>query len=99
MNFPLLDSYLLEGRPGKDEVVAALLAERPGGAAAAPFYEGLKILGSRAPDVSLIALRLVLAGKKADDQSVRRFRAIVERARKGGEAADEAAALYKEELD
>lgn len=94
----MLDSYLLEGRPGKDEVVAALLAQRPGGAPAAPFYEGLKILGPRAPDLSLIALRLVLAGKKADDRAVKHFRSIVEDARKGGETGAKAAAFYKEEL-
>lgn len=95
----MLDRYLLDGRPGKDEVVAALLSQRPGGAPAAPFYEGMKILGARTPDLSLMALRLVLAGKRADDESVKRFRAIVERARNGGEGADEAAALYKEELN
>jgi len=95
VDFPLLDRYLLTGSPSKDEVVAALLREHPGGTEAAPFYEGLKILGSRTPDLSLMALRLVLAGKKADDAAVKRLRALVERAR-GGDA--EASAAYKEEL-
>jgi hypothetical protein len=98
VDFPLLDRYLLEGRPPKDEVVAALLEQRPGGPAAAPFYEGMRILGARTPDLSLMALRLVLAGKKADDEGVKRFRSIVERIRKGGDDAAAAAALYKEEL-
>lgn len=94
----MLDRYLLEGRPGKDEVVAALLERRPAAAGAEPFYEGMKMLGARTPDLSLIALRLVLAGKKADDGEVKRLRSIVERARAGGEGADAAAASYKEEL-
>jgi len=99
VDFPLLDRYLLEGKPPKDEVVAALLRERPDAPGAAPFYEGLKLLGSRTPDLSLMALRLVLAGKKADDASVKSFRAIVERARSGGEGAAGASASYKEALE
>jgi hypothetical protein len=98
MDFPLLDRYLLEGKPPKEEVVAALLRERPDVPGAAPFYEGLKILGARTPDLSLMALRLVLAGKKADDGAVKRLRAIIERARKKGAEAPEALASYKEEL-
>ncbi len=98
MDFPLLDRYLLEGKPPKEEVVATLLRERPDVPGAAPFYEGLKILGARTPDLSLTALRLVLAGKKADDGAVKRLRAIIERARKNGVEASEALASYKEEL-
>jgi hypothetical protein len=98
VDFPLLDRYLLEGKPPKEEVVAALLQVRPEAPGAAPFYEGLKILGSRTPDLSLMALRLVLAGKKADDASVKSFRAIVEHVRHGG---DDAAGInaYKEALE
>jgi len=98
VDFPLLDRYLLEGKPPKEEVVAALLRDRPDVPGAAPFYEGLKILGARTPDLSLMALRLVLAGKKADDGAVKRLRAIIERARKNGVEASEALASYKEEL-
>jgi hypothetical protein len=99
VDFPLLDRYLLEGKPPKEDVVAALLLSRPDAPGAAPFYEGLKMLGARTPDLSLMALRLVLAGKKADDPSVKSFRAIIERARKGGEDAAGAAASYKEALE
>jgi hypothetical protein len=99
VDFPLLDRYLLEGKPPKEEVVAELLRSRPDAPGAAPFYEGLKLLGARTPDLSLMALRLVLAGKKADDASVKSFRATVERARKGGEDAAGAVASYKEALE
>ena len=98
MDFPLLDGYLLESKPSKDEVVTALLRERPAAPGADPFYEGLKILGARTPDLSLMALRLVLAGKKADDAAVKRFRAIVERVRQGGADSPDAIASYKKEL-
>jgi hypothetical protein len=98
VDFPLLDRYLLESKPSKVEVVAALLRERPKAPGADPFYEGMTILGARTPDLSLMALRLVLAGKKADDASVKRFRALVERARKNGPDAPDAIASYKKEL-
>lgn len=87
MNFELLDRYLLDGAPSKDEVVRRLLETRPGAEGAQPFYEGLGRLGARTPDLALIALRLVLAGEKADDAGVTRLRAIVERARSGDATA------------
>lgn len=89
VGFEFIDGYLLNGTPPKSEVVRRLLEDRPGDAAAAPFYEGMKRLGARTPDLSLIALRLVLAGQKADDASVVRLRDIVERARAGDVAARE----------
>jgi hypothetical protein len=92
--FELLDRYLLDGSPEKAEVVRSLLEAREGGAAAAPFYEGMRQLGLRTPELSLIALRLVLAGKKAEDASVVHLRDIVERARRGD--ADARAAYRRE---
>src|SRR5581483_9197283 len=75
MEFDLLDGYLLDGSPPNPR--------------AAAFYEGLRILGARTPDLSLIALRLVLAGKTADDASVTHLREIVARARAGDASARE----------
>jgi hypothetical protein len=90
MGFELLDGYLLDGTPSKSEVIRKLLEIRPAAAGAAPFYEGMARLGSRTPDLALIALRLVLAGKKADDATVARLRDVVDRARAGdAEARDE----------
>lgn len=83
MDFELLDGYLLDGTPPKSEIVRILLASRPHAEEASPFYEGLQLLGARTPDLALIALRLVLAGKKADDRAVAGIRAIVARARAG----------------
>jgi hypothetical protein len=87
MEFESLDRYLLDGSPPKADVVRDLLARRPEAPGAAPFYEGMQRLGARTPDLSLIALRLVLAGKKADDAAVVRLRDVVARARSGDAAA------------
>ncbi|MBV8067104.1 MAG: hypothetical protein JO113_03925 [Candidatus Eremiobacteraeota bacterium] len=89
MDFELLDGYLLNGAPSKGEVVAELLQKRPDVEGAPPFYEGMQRLGARTPDLALIALRLVLAGKKADDATVARLRDVVARARSGDAAARE----------
>ncbi len=96
MDFELLDGYLLDGTPPKSEVVRKLLEIRPPGEGAAPFYEGMSRLGSRTPDLALIALRLVLAGRKADDEAVAGLRDVVARARAGDAAArDEYRAIDK----
>lgn len=87
MDFDLLDGYLLDGLPSKAEVVRELLRQRPQAEGATPFYEGMQRLGERTPDLALIALRLVLAGKKADDASVIRLRDAATRARAGDAAA------------
>ena len=87
MDFELLDGYLLDGSPSKAEVVRKLLELRPDAPGAPPFYEGMQRLGARTPDLALVALRLVLAGKKADDAAVTRLRDVIERARTGDAAA------------
>lgn len=98
VDFPLLDRYLLEGVPPKASVVTALLRERPEAPGAEPFYEGMQLLGEQTPDLSLMALRLVLAGKKADDAAVKRLRSILARARTNGPDAEDARASYRKEL-
>lgn len=98
MNFELLDRYLLDGSVRKDDVIAQLLRERPSAPGADAFYQGLELLGPKAPDLTLIALRLVLAGKKADDESVVRLRQIVARARAKGPDEGSARAEYEAEV-
>lgn len=87
MSFHPIDGYLLDGHPEKAEAIAAVLAERSDAPAAAPFYRALDIVGAKAADESLIALRLVLAGHHADDDAIRRVRAILARVRAGDAAA------------
>jgi hypothetical protein len=94
MEFELLDRYLLDGALSKDEVVSALLKKHAPSVAARPFYEGLRRLGAHTPDLALIALRLVLSGRKADDENVTQIRDLVQRVRAGGPQAEEARASY-----
>jgi hypothetical protein len=96
MDFELLDGYLLDGTPAKAEVVRKLLEAGPSGEGSAPFYEGMQRLGARTPDLALIALRLVLAGRKADDAGVTRLRDVVARARAGDAAARDE---YRDAID
>ncbi|MHB8356090.1 MAG: hypothetical protein ACYDDQ_05315 [Vulcanimicrobiaceae bacterium] len=94
MDFELLDRYLLDRAGNKAEVVADLLAHRSSLSGAAPFYEGFELLGARTPDLALLALRLVLAGQRADDDAVADLRRLMERARGGGEDGARARADY-----
>ena len=89
MDFESLDAYLLDGMPPKAEVVRQLLENRPRERAAAAFYEGFERVGARTPDLALIALRLVLAGVKADDAAVTRARDLIARVHAGDPAARE----------
>jgi len=99
MQFHLLDRYLLDGSPAKAQVVKEVLEHRADVPAAAAFYQGIELLGPKTPDLTLIALRLVLAGKPADDARVVRLRHIVDRARAKGVDAQSAVDAYYEELD
>jgi hypothetical protein len=96
--FELLDRYLLDGEPAKAEVVKALLVQRSELPAAAPFYEGMRMLGARTPDLTLLALRLVLDGRKADDASVTALRTLAERARAAGAGDTAERRAYREAL-
>ena len=84
MDFDLLDRYLLDEKPSKAQVVKELLKNRHDVPGAAAFYQGIEMLGHKTPDLTLIALRLLLAGKPADDVHVVRIRQLVDRARANG---------------
>ncbi|MDP9023891.1 MAG: hypothetical protein M3N13_00765 [Candidatus Eremiobacteraeota bacterium] len=99
MIFELIDRYLLDGTPARPEVVRAILSEPSSLPAALPFYEGMRILGGRTPDLSLIALRLVLAGKRADDAAVVKLRDLASLAKRGGEAGASARSEYRAALE
>jgi len=62
-------------------VIAGLLANRSPAPAAAPFYRAFEAVGTRAADEAFVALRLVLAGRVAEDGAVRRLRALASLAR------------------
>jgi hypothetical protein len=100
MGLEIVDGYLLGEAVSKPDVVAALLADRDDAPAAAPFYRALEAVGARAADEAFLALRLVLAGRTADDAAVKRLRALasVARAARTGDAAG-LAALRKRERE
>jgi len=98
MKFDSLDNYLLDKRGSKADVIASLLANRSDDPHAAPFYRALELLGAKADDQALMALRLVLAGKPAQDDAVRRLRSTVVIAREGGDGAVSARLAYEREL-
>jgi len=98
MEFEFLDRYLLDGAPPKAQVVKELLASRTEVPGTAAFYQGIEMLGPKTPDLSLIALRLVLAGKTADDEHVIRMRQIVDRARANGIDRQTAVDQYYKEI-
>ncbi|HXP92860.1 MAG TPA: hypothetical protein VN905_05270 [Candidatus Binatia bacterium] len=93
-----IDGYLLDGHPSKARAIEALLAARSDDQKAAPFYRALEMVGARAADEALIALRLVLAGVDSDDEHVKRLRGLVKTVRAGGSAADGARAAYAAEI-
>jgi hypothetical protein len=98
MGLEIVDGYLLGEAVSKPDVVAALLADRDDAPAAAPFYRALEAVGARAADEAFLALRLVLAGRTADDAAVKRLRALasVARAARTGDAAGLAALRRRE---
>jgi hypothetical protein len=77
MQFHAIDGYLLDGRPSKADAIATVLADRVADERAAPFYRAFEAVGVRAADEALLALRLVLAGRPADDSTIRRLRGLV----------------------
>jgi hypothetical protein len=80
-----LDGYLLDGAPGKADAIAAALRDRSPDPHAQPFYRALEVVGARAADEALLALRLVLGGKAAADETIVAARAA-RAAAKSGEA-------------
>ncbi|GAC1574869.1 MAG: hypothetical protein NVS3B7_07000 [Candidatus Elarobacter sp.] len=78
-----LDGYLLDGRPSKADAIAAALRDRSADPRAQPFYRALETVGARAADEALLALRLVLGGRVADDESIVAARTARQRGKAG----------------
>ncbi|HEY0393793.1 MAG TPA: hypothetical protein VGD01_04795 [Candidatus Elarobacter sp.] len=85
-----LDGYLLDGRPGKADAIAAALRDRSKNPVAAPFYRALEAVGVRAADEALLALRVVLGGNTPSDETVVAARAARARVKAGEPGAREA---------
>lgn len=85
-----LDGYLLDGKPGKADAIAAALRARSKDPRAQPFYRALETVGVRAADEALIALRVVLGGNTPDDETIVAARAARSSAKAGEPGAREA---------
>lgn len=85
-----LDGYLLDGSPGKADAIATALHARSAEPKAQPFYRALEALGARAADEALLALRVVLGGNAADDETIVAARAARARAKAGEPGARDA---------
>lgn len=82
-----IDGYLLDGSPSKEAAIAAVLAEGSPVERAGPFLRALKALGSKAADEALMALRLTLANRAADDDAIRAMRGQLIAAKAGDSSA------------
>jgi hypothetical protein len=85
-----LDGYLLDGSPGKADAIAAALRQRSPDPKAQPFYRALETVGARAADEALLALRVILGGNAADDETIVAARAARARVKAGEPGAREA---------
>ena len=85
-----LDGYLLDGKPGKADAIAAALRARSSDPRAQPFYRALQALGARAADEALLALRLVLGGNTPNDETIVAARAVRAAVKAGRPGAREA---------
>jgi hypothetical protein len=85
-----LDGYLLDGQPDKAAAIAAALRDRSDDPRAQPFYRALEAVGARAADEALLALRLVLGGRAATDESIVASRAARAAVKAGQPGAREA---------
>ncbi len=84
-----LDGYLLDGIPTKADAIAATLRDRSPEPRAQPFYRALEAVGVRAADEALLALRLVLGGNAATDETIVAARAARAQAKSGEPEARE----------
>lgn len=98
MDFGFLDGHLLDGAPPLRETVERILAELPRKPTTKPFVEGIRMLRARVPELTLIALRLALAGGRIDDARVARMRELPAQVRAGRPDGEVARQAYRQEV-
>lgn len=79
----LLDAYFLGTKLDRSSVFAQVATWKPDIEEAAPIVRAIALVGARAADESLMALRLLLAGHAALDERVMRLRTFIALAAKG----------------
>lgn len=83
----VIDTYLLGENRNREHVFSRVAVWQPDIAAAGPIVRAITLVGARAADESLIALRLILAGREAEDGLVAALRAHARQAAAGDAAA------------
>jgi len=79
----LIDAYLVGDERDRASVFAKIGAWTCDVEEAAPIVRAIALIGPRAADESLIALRLVVDGKAATDERIGELRGIVKKAMAG----------------
>ena len=74
----LLDAYFLGDERDRKGVFAKVAAWQPDLQSAEPIVRAINLVGSRAADESLIALRLILQGHPLEDDRVLQLRTIIQ---------------------
>lgn len=85
----LIDAYLLGDRTDREQVYAQIARFQPDVEAAVPIVRAIALVGSRAADESLMALRLALSSLPTSDDSVLAVRSAVADIRNGKAGARE----------
>jgi hypothetical protein len=79
----LIDGYLLGDRADRESVFRKIAGWRTEVESAVPIVRAIALIGSRAADESLMALRLSLSGRPVSDQKVKELKGAVAAIRQG----------------
>jgi hypothetical protein len=83
----LIDAYLLGEQRDRESVFRKLATWTTDIEAAMPILRAIVMVGSRAADESLMALRLILGGRPVNDEAVASIRKAVTALRQGDASA------------
>lgn len=79
----LIDGYLLGDQTDRESVFRKIAGWHTEIESAAPILRAIALVGSRAADESLMALRLSLSGRSVSDQAVKELKAATSAIRHG----------------
>jgi hypothetical protein len=79
----LIDEYLLGDQTDRESVFRKIAGWHTEIESAVPIVRAIALVGSRAADESLMALRFSLSGRPVSDQAIREIKAAVAATRQG----------------
>ena len=86
----LIDRFLLGEEPDRAAVFAQVATWEPEQEAASPIVRAIKLIGDRAANESLMALRIIIAGHPLEDEHLHALRSILKRHSDGDTTARQA---------